>query len=69
MPRAAPVPATVGSALLAVRALETQGQQIDQTFRTGFKALLTSTQAQKYADLEAFRETGRAAGALSFLGL
>ena len=60
-----PEPAKVGSAMLAVRGAEKQMPKIEETFRTGFKALLTPAQKQKLAEIEAVR----AAQELRHLGL
>ena len=60
-----PEPAKVGNALLAVRGYEKQMPKIEETYRAGFKALLTPDQQKKLAELEAVR----AAQALRQLGM
>ena len=55
----------VGSTLIALRGYEKQGPKVHETFRDGFRALLTPAQKQKLAEAEAVR----AAQSLRRLGL
>ena len=52
---ASPEAAKVGQALLAVRGLEKQMPKVDESYRSGFKALLNADQKQKLVEIEARR--------------
>jgi Heavy-metal resistance len=62
-------PTTIGTLFLAVHGLQTQMPAIDETFKAGVRALLTSAQTQKLADIKAATDNVRAGQALAGLDL
>jgi Spy/CpxP family protein refolding chaperone len=64
-----PDPTHVGTLLLAVQAVRTKLDKVDEAFRTSFTALLTSDQQQKVAAILNLQKSLQAGQALRQLGL
>ncbi|MCS6817083.1 MAG: periplasmic heavy metal sensor [Blastocatellia bacterium] len=64
-----PDPVAVGSVVIALRGTRAQIENVQDTFRNGFLALLTEAQKRRLAGLEQFVENQQAAPAFLSLGL